>query len=58
MPKALGLGEAVARDANRIAGAVFVDGKIDLLAERLQLLDRGRTIDVGGNQAASAALAP
>ena len=29
---------------------LFEDREIDLLAERLQLLDRGRTVDVGGDQ--------
>ena len=35
---------------DRIARAAFEDRQVDLLAERLQLLDRGRTIDVGGDE--------
>jgi hypothetical protein len=34
-----------------------VDGDVELLAKRLELVDRGRTIDVCGNEARRAALA-
>jgi hypothetical protein len=48
--KALGLGDPFAHDAHRIAGAALINGKIDLLAEHLQLLDCCRTIHVCCNQ--------
>ena len=48
--RTLGLGDPFAHDAHRIAGAALINGKIDLLAERLELVDRGRTIDVGRDE--------
>ena len=48
--KTLGFGDAFANDPHRIARAALENGKIDLLAQRLQLVDRRRAIDVGGNQ--------
>ena len=43
---------------DRIARAPFEDREVDLFAERLQLLDCCRTIDVGGDQQRCAVLAP
>src|SRR5579884_372277 len=47
---------AVARDAHRIALSLLVHRQIDLLAERLQLRDRGGTIDVRSNEQRAPAL--
>ena len=33
-----------------LVGALVVDRDVDLLAERLQLVDGGRAVDVGGDQ--------
>ena len=46
----LGFGDAVLGDRDRIVGRLAVDRQIDLLAERLQLRDRGRPVDVGGDE--------
>ena len=47
--KALGLGDAFARDTHGIVRAALINREIDLFAERLQLLDCRRTIDVCSN---------
>jgi len=44
------LGDAVARDLHRIALTLVEDRQVDLLAERLELIDRGGSIDVGRDE--------
>ena len=43
--------DAVVHDAHRICSVLAVDGDLDLLAELLQLVDRGRALEVGGDEA-------
>jgi len=50
------LGDAVARDLHRIALTLVEDRQVDLLAERLELIDRGGSIDVGRDEQRAAPL--
>ena len=49
--------EALARRLDRILRVGAVDRDVDLLAELLELVDRGRALEVGGDEAGLAALA-
>ena len=50
-PCEVGRLDAVARDGDRIAaGAALEDGHVDLPAERLELLDGGRALQVAGHE--------
>src|SRR5690606_34507956 len=54
-----GVLDRVGGDFDRVlAGPFLVNGDVDLLPERLQLVDRGRTVDVGGDQERVAPLLP
>ena len=45
-----GIAQRVGGDVDRVlAGAFLIDGNADLLAQRLQLVDGGRAIDIGGD---------
>ncbi len=55
-PEAPRFGDAVAGDLHRVALTRIEDGEIDLLAQRLELLDGGRTIDVGRDEQRAASL--
>ncbi len=54
--EALRFGDGIASDFHGVRCTARIDRKIDLFPERLQLLDGGRTVDVGRNQHAAAAL--
>ena len=48
--------EPAARRLDRVLGVGAVDGDLDLLAELLELVDRGGALQVGGDEAGLAAL--
>ncbi len=52
----LRLGDALARDRDRVALSAVEDRQIDLLAERLELIDRRGPVDVGRDEHRAATL--
>ena len=52
------LPDAVVHDRDRILAFTAIDGNVDLLSELLELVDRGGTLQVGGDEAGAATLLP
>ena len=52
----LGVRDGVAADVDRVGAGLAVDRDAELLAEHLQLLDGGGTLQVGGDEQRLAAL--